>query len=178
MKIYIRSLNKSIEVSKEAHDDYYRDINAYRRTQQNHGRCVCPKADYRYCDMDCWTCKYRRCGDTLSLDCPTSNDEGDEETMLDKMVDEASDTAEIAADQLLLEALIKRMDKLAPGIFRAFELRRDGLSDTEIAQELDYSPYYAPLSHEKSDCNSNKKNFFENPSSNRPSAFRMGSRGR
>ena len=39
--------------------------------------------------------------------------------MLDKMVDEASDTAEIAADQLLLEALIKRMDKLAPGIFRA-----------------------------------------------------------
>ena len=49
----------------------------------------------------------------------------------------ASDTAEIAADQLLLEALIKRMDKLAPGIFRAFELRRDGLSDTEIAQELD-----------------------------------------
>ena len=137
MKIYIRSLNKSIEVSKEAHDDYYRDINAYRRTQQNHGRCVCPKADYRYCDMDCWTCKYRRCGDTLSLDCPTSNDEGDEETMLDKMVDEASDTAEIAADQLLLEALIKRMDKLALGIFRAFELRRDGLSDTEIAQELD-----------------------------------------
>ena len=137
MKIYIRSLNKSIEVSKEAHDDYYRDINAYRRTQQNHGRCVCPKADYRDCDMDGWTCKYRRCGDTLSLDCPTSNDEGDEETMLDKMVDEASDTAEIAADQLLLEALIKRMDKLAPGIFRAFELRRDGLSDTEIAQELD-----------------------------------------
>lgn len=137
MKIYIRSLNKSIEVSKEAHDDYYRDINAYRRTQQNHSRCVCPKADYRYCDMDCWTCKYRRCGDTLSLDCPTSNDEGDEETMLDKMVDEASDTAEIAADQLLLETLIKRMDKLAPGIFRAFELRQNGLSDTEIAQELD-----------------------------------------
>ena len=57
--------------------------------------------------------------------------------MLDKMVDEASDTAEIAADQLLLEALIKRMDELVPGIFRAFELRQNGLSDTEIAQELD-----------------------------------------
>lgn len=53
--------------------------------------------------------------------------------MLDKIVDEASDTAEIAADQLLLEAL----DELVPGIFRAFELRQNGLSDTEIAQELD-----------------------------------------
>lgn len=137
MKIYLRSMNKTIEVSKEAHDDYYRDINAYRRTQQNHGRCACPKADYRYCDMDCWTCKYRRAGDTLSLDCPTTNEEGDEETMLDKMVDEASDTAEIVADQLLLETLIKRMDELVPGIFRAFELRQNGLSDTEIAQELD-----------------------------------------
>ena len=137
MKIYLRSMNRSIEVSKEEHDNYYRYINAYRRTQQNHGRCTCPKADYRYCDMDCWTCKYHRAGDTVSLDCPKTNEEGDEESMLDKMVDEAADTAAIAADQLLLEALIKRMDELAPGIFHAFELRQDGLSDTEIAQELD-----------------------------------------
>ena len=137
MQIYLRQMNKVIEVSKEVHDDYYRDINAYRRTQQNHGRCACPKANYRYCDMDCCTCKYRRAGDTLSLDCPATNDEGDEETMLERMVDEASDTVEIAADQLLLETLIKRMDELVPGIFRAFELRQNGLSDTEIAQELD-----------------------------------------
>lgn len=137
MKIYIRSLNKSIEVTKDFHDDYYRDLNAYRRTEQNHGRCTCPRSKYYYCDMDCNSCQYSRAGDTLSLDCPTTNDEGDEETMLDKMVDEATDTAEIAADQLLLEALIKRMEELVPGIFRAFELRQSGLSDTEIAQELD-----------------------------------------
>lgn len=43
MQIYLRQMNKVIEVSKEVHDDYYRDINAYRRTQQNHGRCACPK---------------------------------------------------------------------------------------------------------------------------------------
>lgn len=55
MQIYLRQMNKTIEVSKEVHDDYYRDINAFRRTQQNYGRCVCPKADYRYCDMDCCT---------------------------------------------------------------------------------------------------------------------------
>lgn len=136
MKIYLRSMNKTLEVSKEVHDDYYRDINAYRRTQQNRGCCACPKADYRYCDMDCLTCKYHRFGSTLSLDCPIVNEEGDEETMLDKLVDEASDTAEIAADQLLLEVLIERMEELVPGIFHAFELRQNGMSNTEIAQEL------------------------------------------
>ena len=51
MHIYLRQMNKTIEVSKEVHDDYYRDINAFRRTQQKHGSCVCPKANYRYCDM-------------------------------------------------------------------------------------------------------------------------------
>ena len=170
MKIYIRSLNKSIEVSKEVHDDYYRDINAYRRTQQNHGRCVCPKANYRSCDMDCYTCKYSRAGDMLSLDCPTTNEEGDEETMLDKLIDEASDTAEIATDQILLEALIKRMDELVPGIFRAFELRQKGLSDTEIAQEMDI-PRTTLLSRMRKVTTILTEEFFENSSSNQPLAF-------
>ncbi len=136
MNIYIRSLKVKMEVPKKFHDDFYRDINAYRRKQQNHGRCACPKVDYRYCNMDCCTCKYSRAGDTLSLDCPTTNDEGDEKTVLDSVADEASDTAEIADNQLLCEELIKRMEKLSPGISRAFELRSNGLADVEIAREL------------------------------------------
>lgn len=36
-KIYIKSINEWIETTKEEHDNYYKDINAYRRTQQNHG---------------------------------------------------------------------------------------------------------------------------------------------
>lgn len=58
-KIYIKAINEWYETTKEEHDNYYRDINAYRRTQQNHGNCACPRQKYFYCDMDCCTCKYR-----------------------------------------------------------------------------------------------------------------------
>lgn len=51
--IYIRGMKERIPVTKQKFDDYYRDINSYRRTEMNNGRCVCPrskchttKADY------------------------------------------------------------------------------------------------------------------------------------
>ena len=43
--IYLRSAEpgkRRVPCTKQQFDDYYRDINAYRRTQMNHGRCVCP----------------------------------------------------------------------------------------------------------------------------------------
>lgn len=45
-KIYIKSINEWIETTKEEHDNYYKDINAYRRTQQNHGNCICSRQKY------------------------------------------------------------------------------------------------------------------------------------
>ena len=55
--IYLRSANLRVPCTKQQFDDYYRDINAYRRTQMNHGRCVCPPSKWLHCDMDC--CKMR-----------------------------------------------------------------------------------------------------------------------
>ena len=45
--IYIKERHVWVPVSKSDFDNYYRDINAYRRRQQEHGRCVCP-ASKRY----------------------------------------------------------------------------------------------------------------------------------
>ena len=69
--IYIRSTKESIPVSKEEFDAYYHDIDLYRRNQQRHGRCVCPRSKWLTCDMDCYTCPFHRMGDELSLDATT-----------------------------------------------------------------------------------------------------------
>lgn len=66
--IYLRATMQRIPCTKEQFDDYYRDINAYRRTQQNHGRCVCPPSNRLSCDMDCYSCPYHTLGDMSSLD--------------------------------------------------------------------------------------------------------------
>lgn len=60
--IYLRSANLRVPCTKQQFDDYYRDINAYRRTQMNHGRCVCPPSKRLQCDMDCCTCPHRTNG--------------------------------------------------------------------------------------------------------------------
>ena len=42
--IRIRSTGELVPATKEEFDAYYRDINAFRRTQMNHGCCVCPRS--------------------------------------------------------------------------------------------------------------------------------------
>lgn len=46
-RIYIKGSKSWVDVNKEFYTNYYRDINAYRKRQQEHGRCVCP-ASKRY----------------------------------------------------------------------------------------------------------------------------------
>ncbi|WP_158563138.1 hypothetical protein [Agathobacter rectalis] len=40
-RIYIKESKGWVDVNKEFYTDYYREINAYRKRQQEHGRCVC-----------------------------------------------------------------------------------------------------------------------------------------
>lgn len=41
-RIYVKESKSWVDVNKEFYTNYYRDINAYRKRQQEHGRCVCP----------------------------------------------------------------------------------------------------------------------------------------
>ena len=83
--IYLRSAKMSVPCTKQQFDDYYRDINAYRRTQMNHGRCICPKSEWLYCDMDCGRCPHQTAGDMSSLDDGLIDDEGNEMNRLDHL---------------------------------------------------------------------------------------------
>lgn len=39
-RIYIKESKSWVDVNKEFYTNYYHDINAYRKRQQEHGRCV------------------------------------------------------------------------------------------------------------------------------------------
>ena len=51
--IYLRSTKQRITCTKQQFDDYYREIDNFRRKQQRHGRCICLPSKQLMCDMDC-----------------------------------------------------------------------------------------------------------------------------
>lgn len=61
-RIYVKESKNWVNVNKEFYTNYYRDINAYRKRQQEHGRCVCPASKRYLCDMDSFTCPYAKAG--------------------------------------------------------------------------------------------------------------------
>ena len=52
--IYLRSTKQRITCTKQQFDDYYREIDNFRRKQQRHGRCICLPSKQLMCDMDCY----------------------------------------------------------------------------------------------------------------------------
>ena len=140
-RIYIRSANLRVPCTKKQFDDYYRDINAFRRTQMNHGRCVCPPSKRLMCDMDCCTCPYRTSGDISYLDDSLADDEGKEMNWLDHLQEKMPDLQtpsleDIAADGIEIQRLFARLCELMPQAIEIGRLREQGLSDTAIAGEI------------------------------------------
>lgn len=135
-KIYIKSINEWIETTKEEHDNYYKDINAYRRTQQNHGNCICPRQKYYYCNMDCYSCKYHVSNDTGSLDCTYEDENGNETSLVNMIPDDGKDAESIVTDKLFLKLLLERLDELMPEAKLIGELRLKGQNDNVISQQM------------------------------------------
>lgn len=139
--IYIRSTKECVPVTKEDFDNYYRDINAYRRTQQNHGRCVCPPSKRLSCDMDCYGCPYHTPGDMSSLDSGRIDNEGSEMSWLDELQEEMPDLqtpspADYVSDILYMRQILDRLREIMPQAIEIGRLREMGLSDTAIASEI------------------------------------------
>lgn len=138
-KIYLKDLHQWVSVSKADYDNYYRDINAYRRRQQEHGRCVCP-ANKRYlCDMDCWTCRFHKAGDELSLDYTMTDGEGNEKSWVEDLVDDTPSTQSILEDYELLDALISKFHELDTDKRLICELLLQEKSEREIASIMGVS---------------------------------------
>ena len=130
--IYIRSTRERVPVTEEEFDNYYRDINAFRKKQQRHGRCVCPEAKRLDCDMDCDTCPFRRAGDSRSLDVKVAGGE----SWLDEFPDCGPSPCDIAEDMDLLYALQRILAELAPEERAICDAVMRGLSERDAAEEM------------------------------------------
>ena len=145
--IFIRNFESThlkytkVPVTKEQFDDYYRDINAYRRTQMNHGRCVCPPSKWLLCNMDCWDCPYRTAGNICYLEEGLQNNDGEETDRLERLQEERSDlqTASMedsVTDSIMMQEVLTRLTELMPQAVEIGKLRQQGLSDLAIAEVI------------------------------------------
>lgn len=137
--IYIKERHVWVPVSKSDFDNYYRDINAYRRRQQEHGRCVCPASKRYLCDMDCGCCPFHKGGDELSLDYTISDEDGNEKSWLDDVADDAPSIQSVLEDRELLNALHARLDELDPDGRLICELIMQGCPERAAAEKLGLS---------------------------------------
>ena len=138
-RIYIKESKSWVDVNKEFYTNYYRDINTYRKRQQEHGRCVCPASKRYLCDMDCLTCPYAKAGDQLSLDNTVSDGEGNEKSWLDDMPDESVAIAELMEDAELLRALYAKLNELDPEGRLICQLIMEGKSERDCGKEMGLS---------------------------------------
>lgn len=137
--ILIRSTGERIPVTKQEFDDYYRDINAYRRTEMNNGRCVCPRSKWLSCDMDCLTCPFHRHGNQYSLDATVNGDDEDARAWGEDIPSTEGSMEDIITDVDEIRQLFARLSELMPEAEIIGSLRLDGLSDTAISGRLGIS---------------------------------------
>ena len=135
-KIYLKDLHQWVPVSKTDFDNYYRDINAYRRRQQEPGRCVCPASKRYLCDMDCCTCRFHKGGDELSLDYTVTDEDSNEKSWLEDLPDDRPSAQFVMEDRELLDTLLHKLDELDPEGRRICELVMEGRSERDCGKEM------------------------------------------
>ena len=135
-KIYLKDLHQWVPVSKADFDNYYRDVNAYRRRQQEHGRCVCPASKRYLCDMDCCTCRFHKGGDELSLDYTVTDEDGNKKSWLEDLPDDRPSAQSVMEDRELLDTLLHKLDELDPEGRRICELVMEGRSERDCGKEM------------------------------------------
>ena len=138
-KLYLKDLHQWVSVSKPDYDDYYRDINTYRRRQQEHGRCVCPASKRYLSDMDCGWCRLHKGGDELSLDYTVTDEDGNEKSWVDDVADDTPSIQSVLEDRDLLNALHARLDELDPNGRLICELIMQGCPERAAAEKLGLS---------------------------------------
>ncbi|MDO4543152.1 MAG: hypothetical protein Q4C01_01250 [Clostridia bacterium] len=135
-KIYIRNPKEWVLVTEEVYLEYYRPIWRLQKEARKNGQCMCPKSKLWLCDGDCAMCEYRTAGNTVSLDAPIENSDGEAFSLIDVIEDPNAAFADVVVDRLLLEKLLDELAEQDPEGKRICELIMEGCSKTEIADTL------------------------------------------
>ena len=134
--IYDKQTRTWFEVTPEQFEEYNRWRTRIRKREQYHKRCMCPRSKWWLCDGMCQDCEFHAPGDTLSLEAPISNDDGDEVTLGETLLDPNSLFESIICDEEELRQLFARLDELMPEARRIGQLRQKGLTDEAIAKAI------------------------------------------
>ena len=110
--IYDKQTRTWFEVTPEQFKEYDRWRTRVRKREQYHGRCMCPRSKWWLCDGMCQDCEYRASGDTISLDAPITNEDGDEVTLADTLMDLSSLFVSAMCDKEELRQLLARLDRI------------------------------------------------------------------
>ena len=132
-RIYDKQAQTWFEVSPEQYEEFDRWRTNLRKREQYHHRCMCPRSKWWLCDGMCQDCEFHAPGDTLSLDMPISNEDGDEVSLLDTLVDQAPTIESVICDKATLDQLFDRLAELMPQAEKIGRLRMQNLSDEAIA---------------------------------------------
>ena len=74
---YDKQTRTWFEVTPEQFEEYDRWRTRIRKREQYHRRCMCPRSKWWLCDGMCQDCEFHTPGDTISLDAPVANKDGD-----------------------------------------------------------------------------------------------------
>ena len=135
-RIYDKQTKTWFEVTPEQYAEFDQWRTNKRKREQYHGRCMCPRNKWWLCDGMCDDCEFHAPGDVLSLDKPVSNDDGDEVTLLDTLVDPAPSIESVLCDKAELDQLFARLNELMPEAQEIGKLRQKGLTDEAIAKVI------------------------------------------
>ena len=134
--IYDKQTRTWFEVTPEQYEEYDRWRTRIRKREQYHGRCMCPRSKWWLCDGMCQDCEFHAPGDTISLDAPVSNEDGDEVTLADTLMDPNSLFVSAMCDREELRLLLARLDELMPEAREIGRLRQKGWTDEAISDTL------------------------------------------
>ena len=135
-RIYDKQTKTWFEVTPEHYAEFDQWRTNKRKREQYHGRCMCPRNKWWLCDGMCDDCEFHAPGDVLSLDKPVSNDDGDEVTLLDTLVDPAPSIESVLCDKAELDQLFARLNELMPEAQDIGKLHQKGLTDDAIAKVI------------------------------------------
>ena len=134
--IYDKQTRTWFEVTPEQYGEYDRWRTRIRKREQYHKRCMCPRSKWWLCDGMCKDCEFHAPGDTISLYAPVTNEDGDEVTLADTLMDPDSLFVSAMCDREELSQLLARLDELMPEAREIGRLRQKGWTDEAIANAL------------------------------------------
>lgn len=80
----------------------------------------------------CFTCPYRRAGDTISLDYCMTDDEGNEKALVETIPAPSPLIEDLVTDRIVLESLVARLTEIMPQALEIINMRLDGITDTAM----------------------------------------------